>query len=149
MPRAASNRPAAVRAGIAMKNDSSVAVTRLMPRISPAEIVAPERETPGMSEKHCTRPMTRPSLTVISCSPRWMPRFSSTSCRCSATQITALHRMSATADHPQAAQRARDDVAGEEADDAHGERADDDGPGERVVLVLARLEPRTGRGPTP
>ena len=33
-----------------MKNDSSVAVTRLMPRIRPAEIVAPERDTPGISE---------------------------------------------------------------------------------------------------
>ena len=80
-----------------MKKDSSVAVTRLMPRIRPAEIVAPERDTPGMSEKTCTRPMTRPSMTVMSCSPRWMPRFSSTSCRCSATQMTALHRISAAA----------------------------------------------------
>ena len=82
---------------MAMKNDSSVAVTRLMPRIRPAEMVAPERDTPGISEKHCTRPMTRPSMTVMSCSPRWMPRFSSTSCRCSATQMTPLHRMSANA----------------------------------------------------
>ena len=53
-----------------MKNDSSVAVTRSRPRSRPAEMVAPERDTPGISEKHWTRPMTRPSRTVRSCSPR-------------------------------------------------------------------------------
>ena len=94
-----------------MKNDSSVAVTRLMPRIRPAEIVAPERDTPGISEKHCTRPMTRPSLTVISCSPRWMPRFSSTSCRCSAHPDDGAPQDERERHHPQAAQGALDEVA--------------------------------------
>ena len=138
-PRAISKTPAAVSAGIAMKNDSSVAVTRSMPRISPAEIVAPERETPGMSEKHWTRPMTSPSLTVIASSPRCTPCFSRTSWRRSATQMTALQRMSA----PATTQRLRSGPEmrslSEEADDADRQRADDDGPGERVVVVLARL----------
>ena len=89
--------PAAVRAGMAMKKASSVAVTRLMPRMSPAEIVAPDRETPGMSEKHWTRPMTSPSLRVMPCSSRCSPARSSTSCRCSATQMTTLHSTSAAA----------------------------------------------------
>ena len=58
---------------MARKKDSSVATTRLMPRAMPAEIVAPLRETPGMSEKHWTRPMMSPSLMVTSPSPRWTP----------------------------------------------------------------------------
>ena len=70
MPRAGSKTPAAVSAGMAMKKDSSVALTRLIPRMRPAEIVAPERETPGMSEKHWTSPMTSPSLSVMPCSSR-------------------------------------------------------------------------------
>ena len=44
-----------------MKNDNRVAVTLSSPSSRPAEMVAPERETPGMSEKHCIRPMIRPS----------------------------------------------------------------------------------------
>ena len=44
-----------------MKKDSRVAVTGRCPRNSPAEMVAPDRETPGTSEKHWTSPMTSPS----------------------------------------------------------------------------------------
>ena len=58
---------------MAMKKLNSVAVTRSMPRSSPAEMVAPERETPGMSEKHCIRPIRRPSRRVTWPSPRWVP----------------------------------------------------------------------------
>ena len=44
--------PAAVSAGIARKNDIRVTVTRSRPRNRPAAIVAPERETPGISATH-------------------------------------------------------------------------------------------------
>ena len=38
--------------------------------LSPAEMVAPERETPGTSATHCTTPTTSASRIVISRSPR-------------------------------------------------------------------------------
>ena len=50
-------RPAASSAGIDMKKLSRVAVTRSRPRNSPTEIVAPERETPGISATAWARPI--------------------------------------------------------------------------------------------
>ena len=57
-------------AGIDRKKLSRVAATRSRPRTSPAEMVAPERETPGISARHCTAPMTSASRSVSSFSPR-------------------------------------------------------------------------------
>ena len=54
---------AAPSAGMARKKDSRVTATRSIPRSRPADIVAPERETPGISARHCTRPMMSVSLT--------------------------------------------------------------------------------------
>jgi hypothetical protein len=74
-----------------------VAVTRSIPRNSPAEIVAPDRLTPGTSEKHCTSPMTSPSRIVTLDSPRSAPSRTSLACRVSASHMTTLHTMSAPA----------------------------------------------------
>ena len=87
----ASRVPAAVSAGMPRKNDSRVAVTRSMPRSRPAEIVAPDRDTPGTRAKHWTSPMMRPSKSRTSRSPRcWVAR-------CSAKTITADHTISPAA----------------------------------------------------
>src|SRR3712207_1537145 len=66
-----SNTPAATSAGMPRKNDSRVAVTRSMPSARPALMVAPERDTPGISAKHCRPPMIAASLRVRSPSPRF------------------------------------------------------------------------------
>ena len=88
-----SKSPAAVSAGIDRKNDIRVAATRSSPAKSPAEIVAPERETPGTSETHWTTPMKMASRMVMSRSWR----------RCvatlSASTMTTLHTISADATH--------------------------------------------------
>ena len=60
--------PAPVRAGMARKNDSRVAATRVAPWNRPAEIVAPERDTPGTSATHWNRPMTSTCRRVSSSS---------------------------------------------------------------------------------
>ena len=74
---------------MARKNDSRVAVTRVAPSRRPAEIVAPDRETPGMSATHWTAPIVSTCRSVRS--------SSSSFCRGlrSAHHITALHPMSA------------------------------------------------------
>src|SRR3954453_17471840 len=50
------------RAGDDGKNDSLVTETRSRARSRPADMVAPERETPGISHRHCTVPMIRVSF---------------------------------------------------------------------------------------
>ena len=77
--------PAASSAGIPSRNDSRVADTRSRPRSRPAEIVAPERLTPGTSARHWARPMTSPSVTVSERSAR------SCAARRSASTKTALN----------------------------------------------------------
>ena len=89
--------PAPVSAGMARKNDNSVDVTRSMPRMRPAEMVAPERETAGDEREALHQTDDDPSLMVSASSPRCSPCASRTSWRRSATHITALHRMSAAA----------------------------------------------------
>ncbi len=66
-------------------------MTRSRPRKSPAEIVAPERDTPGISETHCTIPTTIASVRLS--------RFSERSWRAarSAAHITALQPIRAIA----------------------------------------------------
>src|ERR1700754_1648371 len=54
------------KAGIDRKNDSFVTVTRSKSRNRPADIVAPDRDTPGISAKHCATPITRESFQVTS-----------------------------------------------------------------------------------
>ena len=61
---------APVSAGIARKNDSRVTATRSISRRRPADIVAPDRETPGISATHWTMPMIRVSSQVTSDSCR-------------------------------------------------------------------------------
>src|SRR6476620_11142638 len=82
-----SKRPAAVRAGIDRKNDIRVAATRSRPANSPAEMVAADLETPGISEKHWITPMKIASRIVSSRSWRaWVATRS-------ANTMTTLHRI--------------------------------------------------------
>jgi len=67
----ACSSPAAVSAGTDRKNESRVTATRSRPRSSPADIVAPDRDTPGTSARHWARPMTRVSRQVTSSSCRF------------------------------------------------------------------------------
>ena len=46
------------------RNASRVAVTRSRPRIRPTEIVAPDRDTPGINARHWAPPMIRESSQV-------------------------------------------------------------------------------------
>src|SRR5450759_3491387 len=87
--------PAASSAGMPRKKLHRVAVTRSMPRNSPPEIVAPERETPGMSATHCHRPRIRASITVIDSSPRGVPLGADWTDARSANHRTTDHRMRA------------------------------------------------------
>ncbi len=64
------SRVAAPSAGIDRKNDRRVTVTRSSPRSRPADIVAPERDTPGISARHWVMPMMIVSLRVTSASCR-------------------------------------------------------------------------------
>ena len=73
------------------KNDSRVAVTRSRPRSRPALIVAPDRDTPGINEKHWATPMIRMSVQDRSVS--WRSCFA----RASATTITTLQMIRAPA----------------------------------------------------
>ena len=59
-----SNRPLSTTAGTDSRNEKRAAATRSKPRNSPAVIVAPERETPGMSASAWAKPMTIASRRV-------------------------------------------------------------------------------------
>ena len=61
------NRPEASTAGMASRKPKRAASSRFMPRNRPALIVAPERDTPGTSARHCARPTMTLSFQV-SCS---------------------------------------------------------------------------------
>ena len=52
--------------GTARKNENSVATWRESPKTIPPMIVAPEREVPGMSEKHCASPTLSASFQSMS-----------------------------------------------------------------------------------
>ena len=60
-------------------------------------IVAPDRLTPGISEKHCTSPMISPSLIDTVASPRSPSSRCSLAWRVSASTMTMLHRTRAAA----------------------------------------------------
>ena len=62
-----SNSPLATTAGIASRNENRAAAGRCRPSSSPALIVAPDRDTPGISASDCARPISTPSR-VESCS---------------------------------------------------------------------------------
>ena len=51
--------------GTARKNENSVAVSRASPKTMPPMIVAPERDVPGISAKHCAIPTMSASFHVI------------------------------------------------------------------------------------
>src|SRR5205809_277335 len=52
--------------GIARKKENSVATARDSPKSMPPMIVAPERDVPGISEKHCAIPTLSASFHVMS-----------------------------------------------------------------------------------
>src|SRR4029079_7753130 len=52
--------------GIARKNENSVATLRDRPKSMPPMMVAPERDVPGTSEKHCAIPTASASFHVMS-----------------------------------------------------------------------------------
>ena len=53
--------------GTARKNENSVAARRDKPNSMPPMMVAPEREVPGISAKHCANPTFSASSQVMSC----------------------------------------------------------------------------------
>ena len=53
--------------GTARKNENSVAALRDRPNSMPPMMVAPEREVPGISAKHCAMPTLNASSHVIAC----------------------------------------------------------------------------------
>ena len=68
------NSPDAVTAGMASKNDNRNADSRVRPTNSPALAEAPDRETPGISARHCARPITTASRIVTLSRLRcWVP----------------------------------------------------------------------------
>ena len=119
-----------MRAGIARKNDSRVAVTRSRPRSRPAVIVAPDRETPGMRAKHCTSPMTSASAQGDRPRSRAAPGVGAGA---RPTTITALQSDQRGGHDPQVAQRAGDEVAGQQPDDRDRHRPEMTNQAEPVV----------------
>ena len=59
-------RFAANMMGTARKKENSVAASRDSPKIIPPMMVAPERDVPGISEKHCARPTFSASFQFMS-----------------------------------------------------------------------------------
>jgi hypothetical protein len=87
----ASSPPAAASAGMPRKNASRVAVSRFRSRSRPAEMVAPDRDTPGIRANTWATPMKTPSRTLTELSSRrWVPARS-------AKTSTPLQRISAMA----------------------------------------------------
>ncbi len=58
--------PAATSVGTARKKENSVAARRDSPNSNPPMMVAPEREVPGISAKHCATPTFSASSQVMS-----------------------------------------------------------------------------------
>src|SRR5256885_13272919 len=87
---------AAPKIGMPRKNENSVAACREAPNHSPPIIVAPEREVPGQSARHCTKPIFSASIRLI-CSAR--SAFTCTGRR-SAHRIAMPPTTSATATGP-------------------------------------------------
>ena len=56
-----SSTPLSTTAGIERRNEKRAAAVRSRPMNSPAVIVAPERETPGISASACAKPTAMPS----------------------------------------------------------------------------------------
>ena len=107
-----------VSAGIERKNESLVTVTRSRSRSRPADIVAPERETPGIRARHWVMPMISVSRCVTSSSCALLGRG----------LVGEPHHRAPQdqrpADEPEAAQRRLDLVLEGEADDPDRERAE-------------------------
>ncbi|SKW73372.1 Uncharacterised protein [Mycobacteroides abscessus subsp. abscessus] len=61
------NSPEASTAGIASRNPNRAEAGRSSPRKSPALMVAPDRETPGIRAKACALPTITASF-MVSCS---------------------------------------------------------------------------------
>ena len=73
----ASYSPDSTTAGIDSRNENRAAASRVSPRNSPAVIVVPDRDAPGISASACAVPTTTASVVLISSSPRSrLPTFS-------------------------------------------------------------------------
>ena len=135
--------PAASSAGIDMKKLSRVAVTRSSPRNSPTEIVAPEREMPGIRATAWARPIriaSRQAQVALGAILRGHP-LGQPHHRAPADQG---HR-----DHPQRAQVVGDEVLGQQPDHADGDGGDDDVPAHPVVELAAVLRLHQPQRPGP
>ena len=92
------NNPEANTAGIASRNPNRADSGRSRPRTRPALMVAPDRDTPGISARHCATPTKRPSFQV-SCST-WrfcLPKYSAAAMTAENTSIAVAtnHRLRA------------------------------------------------------
>ena len=126
------NSPDANTAGMASRKPNRAASSRSSPRNSPALIVAPDRDTPGTSARHCARPTTTLSRQV-SCST-WRvcrPKYS-------AAAMTAENTINAVAITHRLRTPVADLVLEEQPEHADRDGADDDVPAQPVVDGAAR-----------
>src|SRR5919197_6131954 len=66
----ASYAPDSTTAGMESRNENRAAASRVRPRNSPAVIVVPERDAPGISARACAVPTARASVVLICSSSR-------------------------------------------------------------------------------
>ena len=59
------NSPDSTTAGIDSRNENRAAASRVKPRNSPALMVEPERDTPGISASDCAKPIVTPSFAAM------------------------------------------------------------------------------------
>ena len=85
-----SSSPLSTTAGIERRNEKRAAAVRSSPTNSPAVIVAPERDTPGISAsawaKPIFEPVARPDLSIV----RWRVPTCSASSSTSPSTISAV-----------------------------------------------------------
>ena len=84
--------PDSTTAGTESRNENRAAASRVSPRNSPAVIVVPDRDAPGISASACAVPTTTASMVVSSSSPRVrVPTVSAAnSTRASAIRVEAM-----------------------------------------------------------
>ena len=126
--------PAASSAGIERKNDSRVAVTRSRPRKRPAEIVAPDRETPGISATHWKSADDHGVGEV-----QLLLAAVLAARRARRAHITALQAIRPNATTQRLRRSFLMKSLRQQADDADRDRADDDVPAHPEVAVTAPL----------
>ena len=92
------NSPEANTAGMASRKPNLAESARSRPRNSPALMVAPERDTPGTSARHCARPTMSPSRQVSCSACRFcLPKYSAAAMTAENTSIAVAisHRLRA------------------------------------------------------